>query len=90
MATLNFNFNIKGLDGNEIIDANAGKILGNYLVSQPKGDVIKLFEWSLKLYRGEPIDVDTSDQKLLKSFINESNLPVLTKHGMLEVFDNLT
>lgn len=83
---LDFNFNLKDLNGEEIQDANAGKLLANSLINQSKGDAIKFWEWALALNKGEVIDLDTSDQGVLKSFIKDSeSLTVLAKGQLLLV-----
>lgn len=85
---LNLNFNLKDLDGKEIEGANAGKLLANQLVNQSKGDAIKFWELSLKLYKGEVVDLDSSDQSTIKNFIKDSEqLPVLSKAQLLQVFE---
>jgi len=84
---LNFNFNLTDLDGKEIENGNVGKILANTLINQTKGDAVKYWEWALALNKGEVIDLDTSDQETLKTFIKDSELlPVLTKAQSLSVF----
>lgn len=84
---LNFNFNLTDLDGKEIEKGNVGKILANTLVNQSKGDVLKFWEWALSLNKGDIIDLDTSDQEVLKTFIKDTELlPVLTKAQLLGVF----
>jgi len=84
---LDFNFNLTDLDGKEIENANAGKLLANTLVQQAKGDALKFWEWALALNKGEIIDLDTSDQTTIKSFIKDSeSLSVLAKGQLLEVF----
>jgi hypothetical protein len=84
---LNFNFNLVDLDGQEIDNANAGKLLANTLVQQTKGDALKFWEWALALNKGEIVDLDTSDQTTLKSFIKDSDsLSILGKGQLLQVF----
>lgn len=84
---LDFNFNLIDLDGNQIENANAGKLLANTLVQQAKGDAVKYWEWALSLNKGEIIDLDSSDQETLKNFIKDSEaLPVLAKGQLLQVF----
>jgi hypothetical protein len=84
---LNFNFNLVDLDGKEIENGNLGKILANNLINQTKGDAVKYWEWALALNKGDIIDLDTSDQDTLKTFIKDSEvLPVLTKAQSLAVF----
>lgn len=84
---LDFNFNLTDLDGQPIENANAGKLLANTLAQQSKGDALKFWEWALALNKGDVIDLDTSDQNTLKTFIKESDvLAILSKGQMLEVF----
>jgi hypothetical protein len=83
---LDFNFNLIDLDGNQIENANAGKLLANTLVQQAKGDAVKYWEWALSLNKGEVIDLDSSDQETLKNFIKDSEaLAVLAKGQLLQV-----
>lgn len=84
---LNFNFNLTDLDGQPIENANAGKLLANTLAQQAKGDALKFWEWALALNKGEVIDLDTSDQATLKSFIKDNeSLAILAKGQLLLVF----
>lgn len=84
---LDFNFNLVDLEGQEIENANAGKLLASTLVQQPKGDAIKFWEMALKLNKGEVIDLDSSDQQLIKTFIKDNeSLTILAKGQMLQVF----
>jgi hypothetical protein len=84
---LNFNFNLTDLDGKEIKDGNAGKVLANSLINQTKGDAVKYWEWALALNKGDIIDLDTSDQETLKTFIKDSDtIFVLAKAQFLGVF----
>jgi hypothetical protein len=89
---LNFNFNLTDLEGKELLErdgskVNAGKLLANSLVQQTKGDAIKYFEWALALNKGEILDLDTSDQDVLKSFIKDSEaIIILAKGPLLQVF----
>lgn len=83
---LNFNFDLVDLDGKTIEGANAGKLLANSLVQQTKGDAVKFWELALKLHKGEVVDLDTSDQQLLKTFIKDSeSITVLGKGQLLKV-----
>lgn len=84
---LNFNFNLTDLDGKELKDANAGKVLAQSLINQSKGDAVKYWEWALALNKGEIVDLDTSDQETLKTFIKDSEtIFVLAKAQLLGVF----
>lgn len=84
---LDFNFNLTDLDGNAIDNANTGKLLANTLIQQTKGDAVKYWEWALALNKGEILDLDSSDQDTLKSFIKDSEtITVLAKAQLLGVF----
>lgn len=84
---LDFNFNLTDLDGKDIENANAGKLLANTLAQQAKGDALKFWEWALALNKGEIVDLDTSDQTTLKNFIKDSeSLAILAKGQLLQVF----
>lgn len=83
---LDFNFNLVDLDGNEIENANAGKLIANSLVQQSKGDALKFWEWALALNKGEVLDLDSSDQETLKNFIKDSeNFAIIAKAQLLKV-----
>jgi len=84
---LNFNFNLVDLDGKEIDNANAGKLVANSLVQQSKGDALKFWEWALALNKGEELDLDSSDQETLKNFIKDSeNFAIIAKAQLLQLF----
>ncbi len=84
---LNFNFNLTDLDGKELEGANAGKLLANSLIQQTKGDAVKYWEWALALNKGDVLDLDTSDQETLKTFVKDSEvITVLAKAQLLGVF----
>jgi hypothetical protein len=69
---INLNFNLKDLDGTEIQDTNAGKILARQLSGSSKGDALKLWDWAQKLFKGDPLDLDPSDLQTLKGFVQEN------------------
>jgi hypothetical protein len=84
---LNFNFNLVNLDGEELKDANAGKVLASALVQQTKGDSVKIWELALALNKGDIVDLDSSDQELVKVFIKDTEtLNIIAKGQMLNVF----
>ena len=84
---LNFNFDFSGLDGQFFENGNAGKTLAAALANSNKGDALKFWEWAKKLYQGEVLDLDKSDQETLKSFISESaSFTVLSKAQLLNQF----
>lgn len=89
---LDFNQTLKGLDGEAVKDMDGkeitvGKLLAQQLASSNKGDAIKLFTWAQKVYGGEKLDLDKSDEGTLKEFIkNNEALTVLAKAQLLSVF----
>lgn len=88
---LDFNVNLKGLDGQEVKDGDkaitVGKMLANQLAFANKGDALKMFNWAQKMYNGETLDLDKSDESVLKEFVkNNEQLTVLAKAQILNVF----
>jgi hypothetical protein len=84
---LDFNFLLQDLDGKEIENANAGKLIANCLAIGSKGDPLKFWSWAQKLQKGIELDLDPSDEKTLKGFIEENEgLTVLAKGQILAVF----
>jgi hypothetical protein len=89
---LDFNVTMKGLDGKEMLDAEGktlalGKLLASQLASTNKGDALKFFTWAQKVYNGDTLDLDPSDESTLKEFIkNNESLTVLAKAQLLSVF----
>lgn len=89
---LDFNKALKGLDGQEVKDEKneslpVGKLLASQLASANKGDALKMFTWAQKVYAGEALDLDKSDEGTLKEFIKSNEqMTVLAKAQLLEVF----
>jgi hypothetical protein len=71
---LNFNFQLKGLDGKQVAgdDNHAGKVLANALSLSNKGNAIKLYDWALKLFNKQTIEVDDTDFSVLFAFVETS------------------
>ncbi len=89
MGKLDFNKNIKGLDNQPIDDSNMGKLLATKLANSNKGDAMKFTCWAIDLYGGKTIDLDKSDQKTLRDFIEgHSELTNIAKMRLFEVLDN--
>lgn len=91
---LNFNVALKTLDGQEVNDEKGqaltlGRVLANQLAGATKGDALKLFGWAQKIYNGDSLDLDKSDESTLKDFIkNNDQLTVLAKAQMLTAFND--
>jgi hypothetical protein len=90
---LDFNVTLKDLAGEEIKDERGealkvGKLLAGQLAFANKGDALKMFHWAQKLYAGDKLDLDKSDESTLKEFIkNNEQLTVLARAQMLSVFE---
>lgn len=87
---LNFDKKFKDLSGKEVTSQGTlGQFLANALSGENKGDPIKIYGWALKLYAGETIDLDKSDQAKLKAIIESSeSMTVMAKAQLLEVFES--
>ena len=89
---LSFNQTLKGLDNSEVKDGSGevvslGKLLASQLANSTRGDALKYFTWATKIYNGEELDLDPSDESTLKEFIkNSEQLTVLAKAQLLIVF----
>jgi hypothetical protein len=84
---INFNKNLVDLEGKEIEGAVIGKVIAQVLVQNTKGDALKLWHIANKLHNGEELDLDKSDEEMLKNIIKESEtLTILTKAQALECF----
>lgn len=62
------------LDGKQIENETIGKNIARALMASNEGDALKQLDWSLKLYNGETIDLDTSDQETMKKAIQDSKM----------------
>jgi hypothetical protein len=87
---LNFNFQFSGLDGKELSGESAGRIIASYLSSQNKGNSIKLWDWAMKCYQGNPLDLDPTDTEVLVGMIETSDdLTVLGKAQILSYINSV-
>lgn len=71
---IDLNFNLADLDGSEVPNTNAGKLVAQTLVQQTKGDALKFWDWAVALNKGEVIDLDSSDQETFKNFVKDSEV----------------
>lgn len=64
---------ITGLDGKPANEegkpVSTGKVLSTNLAQATEGDSLKFYGWAQKLYADQPIEVDDSDFKKLKEFV---------------------
>jgi len=86
---LNFNKSLQNLDGSEVENSNMGKLLANVLSQANTGEPVKCWEMSLKLFKGDELEVDTTDKEMLEGVIKASqNLSNAGKAQLLLVFKN--
>lgn len=86
MKEVNLNFNLKGVDGTELPEANAGKLVAKLLAESNKGDALKMFAWAKELHSGNALKLDPSDTKILSEFISTSEmLTNLAKAQIVEI-----
>ena len=86
---LNFNRSLQNLDGSEVENSNMGKLLANVLSQANTGEPVKCWEMSLKLFKGDELEVDTTDKEMLEGVIKASqNLSNAGKAQLLLVFKN--
>lgn len=86
---LNFNQPFLDLDNNPIAETNQGKTLSQALAQSfdaKDTDVLKYWDWAVKLHKGETIDLDQADQVKLKDFIDKNNFNVLVKSNLFAIF----
>lgn len=85
---LNFNRKFKDLDEKEIADTQMNVTLASDMVNQRVGDTIKIYELAKRIHKGEVVDLDTSDQKMLRELIETSpELTHIAKYQIYAVFD---
>lgn len=86
MKTVNFNWELKDLNGNDIGDA--GVLVAGMLVGETKGDAIKHYDWALLLNKKSTIELDNSDLIKLKHLINENErVTLLAKAQLLKCLE---
>lgn len=82
---VSLNFSIKDLEGKEIPDSNAGKVIANLLANANEGNAVKYVAWALTFHAGGEVELDKADFDTLKSLISDSkNITNLVKAQALE------
>jgi hypothetical protein len=91
---LNLNFEVCSLSGDPIEDASGktvtvGEAIANSLVRTSKNSV-KFFDWAIKLNKGEDLEIDVADKRLLEDFVtSDETLNNLVKGPVLKVLGDL-
>jgi hypothetical protein len=89
---VNLNKQFKSLDGKEFPtdDSNMGKVLASALSSSNKGNSIKLFDWSMKWFNKQEVEMDDTDFDVLKGLVESAeNMNVLCKAQLLAEFEKI-
>ena len=89
---LDLNKPILDLEGNPIKNGNEvltiGKQIASALVGSNKGEALKFYDWAVKLYKGEALEVDKSDLKKITEFVETNEqFTNLLKAQALELLD---
>lgn len=88
MKKVNFNWELKDLNGNNI--GNASVLVAQMLAGETKGDAIKCFDWAMSLNAKKTIEVDNSDFIKIKELINANqNVTLLAKAQLLKCLEAL-
>ena len=101
MAKLDFNIDFTDLKGEPVRPRDekgveygpavkVGEILANALAADSQSpDPVKHICWAIELTKGNPIDLDESDQKKLRTYIEEKKgvFTALQKYHILKVID---
>ena len=88
-----FNVDLVDLSGTIIKNGNddnvtMGKLLAQTLVNQAKGDALKFHGWAVDMYNCKPLNLDRSDVKVLREFVeNSETMTVLAKAQIFELLD---
>jgi len=87
---IDFNANLKDLEGKNIPDSNMGKILGNSLIGETKVsglDVIEVLDIAQSAYKGV-VDFTVKQRDAIKEWIKTNEkLPIITKGNLLKLIE---
>jgi hypothetical protein len=74
MKTINLNKPFTDLDGKKQGELTIGQSLAQVLITQTKGDALKLFSWATTLHKNRPLTLDPSDLRTLRELIENSEV----------------
>lgn len=91
----NFKLEILDLDGNPAFTNGEpvflNRVIAHQLASQSKGDPVKLFDWSMDLWKTGLIDLDRAGRTDFEKFIRDNEaLTILVKGRIFEVLNKTT
>jgi hypothetical protein len=82
---IDLNCNLLDLEGQEVENTNAGKLVAQTLVQGTKGDALKFWDWAVALNKGEVLDLDSSDQETFKNFVKDNeSITIFAKAQILQ------
>jgi hypothetical protein len=97
MTTVSFNTPLADFDGKPIIEAGVPAILGRVLANKianaaAERNVVKLYNWSTAMWKGEELKLDSEDVANLKQFVEVGlvDCPVFIKAAAIEAINRGT
>lgn len=87
---INFNVNLKDLQGQEIQNANIKNMLANAIVAQEaKDNILQKFELAKKIAcSDDDIEITTSEKNIIEEVLTQSKFNVLASAQILELMSN--
>jgi len=70
---VNLNKQFKALNGEELKGLTMGQMLAEALSQSNKGNSIKLYNWALKFYNKEEVEMDDTDFDVLKGLVETND-----------------
>ena len=87
---INFNVNLKDLQGQEIQNANIKDMLANAIVAQEaKDNILQKFELAKKIAcSDDDVEITTSEKNIIEDVLTQSKFNVLASAQILELMSN--
>lgn len=86
MYKIDFNVPLLDLDKKPVDDASIGKLIAQIIVTEAKGDSIKLYGWGILLHEGKTLELDESDWQTLNELLkNSERITHLVKAPALQI-----
>lgn len=92
MIKIDLTASMEDLNGTVLPDSpTQAKILASSLVAGSDGDAIKIYDWSVALYKTGIIEVDASDLETLKGLVKSNQrMSILAKGPILKKLNAAT
>ena len=87
---INFNQNLKDLQGQEIQNANIKDMLANAIVAQEaKDNILQKFELAKEIYCSDgEIEITTSEKNIIEEALSQNKFTVLASAQIIELLSN--